>query len=253
MVQIRLVGAAFFALVAGCGSPAGGARSRAPAGGGGADTAADSGGADGGGAGDGGGDDGADTADTGAPALVVDPRDFAASIVEYLPGEGAGYGQDRLPDVVLGRPQGGGNQGSLDVLSLGREGSIVLAFDGRGLVDGPGPDLLVFENPFPGWSETGVVALSDDGVEWHSFSCDAADAAGGFPGCAGVALVWAHPDNDIDPTDPAVAGGDAFDLAALGLARARFVRVTDSGANTYDGVAGGFDLDAIAIVHGEDR
>ncbi|MFN9910046.1 MAG: cell surface protein, partial [bacterium] len=68
----------------------------------------------------------------------------------------------------------------------------------------------------------------------------------------GVESVWAHPDNGLDPTDPAVAGGDAFDLAALGLPRARFVRVVDSGLNPYEGVAGGFDLDAIAIVNGED-
>jgi hypothetical protein len=237
---------ALCALLAGCaagGGPAAGLGG--PAGG---DTApADTGG-------DGGGD-GVDTAppdDTGGSPLVVDPRDFAASIVAFVPGEGAGYGQDRLPDVVLGRPQGGGGQGSLDVLSLGRDGSIVLAFDGRGLVDGPGPDLLVFENPFPGWLETGIVSVSEDGAAWHTFPCAATDAAGGFPGCAGVESVWAHPDNGLDPTDPAVAGGDAFDLAALGLPRARFVRVVDSGLNPYEGVAGGFDLDAIAIVNGED-
>jgi len=187
--------------------------------------------------------------DGGGTSSALNP--FAASIVRYSPGEGAGFGQDQLPDIVLGPPQGLGEQGSLHVLSLGRGGELVLAFDGLELVDGPGPDLLVFENPFPGWTETAVVAVSEDGVEWHSFPCAADDAAGGFPGCAGVGLVWSHPDNGIDPTDPAVAGGDAFDLADLGLARARFVRVTDSGANSYDGVAGGHDLDAIAIVNGE--
>jgi hypothetical protein len=48
----------------------------------------------------------------------------------------------------------------------------------------------------------------------------------------------------IDPTDPATAGGDPFDLADLGLAAARYVRVTD---RPGDGAV--FDLDAVSIVH----
>jgi hypothetical protein len=65
-----------------------------------------------------------------------------------------------------------------------------------------------------------------------------------------VGIVYAGPEG-TDPTDPAAAGGDAFDLADIGVAHARFVRITDSGANTYDGETGGFDLDAIAVVNGE--
>ena len=180
------------------------------------------------------------------------PDPFADAVVSYSPGAGAGFGQDGYPDVVLGAPEGGGETASLDVLSLGQEGEIVLTFDDIGLVDGEGPDLLVFENPFTGWPETGTVAASEDGITWAEWPCDGADEAGGYPGCAGVGLVWAASDNDVDPTDPETAGGDAFDLADLGLARARFVRIRDTGLNSYDGVAGGFDLDAIAIVNGED-
>ncbi len=192
-----------------------------------------------------------DTADTASTPAWDGPWPFADSVVSWTPGEGAGYGQDRFPDVVLGPPrppEGGG--GSLDVLSLGRAGEIVLGFRDRVLVDGPGPDLLVFENPFAGWVETAFVAVSDDGVTWSEWPCDPADAAGGYPGCAGVAPVLASPGSGIDPTDPAVAGGDAFDLAALGVSRARWVRIRDSGANTYAGTGGGFDLDAVAIVNG---
>lgn len=199
--------------------------------------------------GDGGGDGGGSVTDGGTDGGGSGPNPFAASIVRFSPGEGAGFGQDQLPDVVLGSPEGGGKVGSLDVLSLGREGVIELGFDGIELVDGEGPDLLVFENPFPGWYETGVVAVSEDGKTWWEWPCVASDADGMYPGCAGVGLVWATSDNGVDATDPAVAGGDAFDLADLGLARARFVRVRDSGVNSYDGVAGGFDLDAIAAVH----
>lgn len=189
-----------------------------------------------------GGDDGLD--DSG-------PDPFADLVVSFEPGDGAGFGADLFPDVVLGAPTGAGDAGSLDVLSLGRTGEIILSFDDIGIVDGEGPDLLVFENPFTGWPETGHVAVSEDGETWHEWDCDPLDEAGGFPGCAGVGLVWTHPDNDIDPTDPETAGGDAFDLAELGVERALFVRIRDSGANTYDGTSGGFDLDAIAVVNGE--
>jgi len=195
-------------------------------------------------------DDSGPSAETGDSAAVdPGPDPFADLIVSFEPGENAGFGQDQLPDVVLGSPEGAGESGSLDVLSLGREGRIVLGFDDIGIVDGDGPDLLVFENPFPGWLETGEVSVSEDGETWETWPCDAASE--GSPGCAGLEQVWANSDNDIDPTDPETAGGDAFDLADLGLERARYVAIEDSGANSYDGVAGGFDLDAIAIVHGE--
>jgi hypothetical protein len=62
--------------------------------------------------------------------------------------------------------------------------------------------------------------------------------------------VLANPDeNTIDPTDPAVAGGDAFDLADLGVSEARYVRITDRIDLT--GSSGTFDLDAVSIVHAQ--
>lgn len=144
--------------------------------------------------------------------------------------------------------------GSLNVLSLGRGGSIVVEFTDIELVDGPGVDLLVFENPFDSpagrFIETGVVAVSEDGRTWYEFPCDTTRAAEGYPGCAGVRQVYASPENGIAATDPATAGGDGFDLGTLGVTRARFVRIRDSGANEYDGISGGFDLDAVAVVNG---
>ena len=193
-------------------------------------------------------DSGEDTDDTGEepcepPTYGSNP--FASSIVEYLPGEGAGFGQDSLPDIVLGPPLGAGeNSGSLDVLTLGHEGEIILAFD-VAIINGPGPDIIVYENPFIGFPETGVVAASVDGETWYAWPCDAANEVELFPGCAGVTPSLSHPDNCIDATDPSVAGGDHFDLADIGLETANYIRVQDSGYNEY----GGFDLDAIAIVH----
>jgi hypothetical protein len=187
--------------------------------------------------------------DAGLPPRTADP--FADRVVSFSPGPGAGYGQDRFPEVVLGPPRGGGaGQGSLDVLSLGREGSIVLALDDGVLVDGPGVDLLVFENAFIGFPETGFVAVSDDGVLWHEWPCEPENADAGYPQCAGVHPVFANPSQGISATDPAVAGGDGFDLAELGVTRARLVRIRDSGKNrSYAPPSAGFDLDGIAVVH----
>jgi hypothetical protein len=179
---------------------------------------------------------------------------YADRVVSFEPGACAGFGQDDLPEVVLGPPRGAGERaGSLDVVSLGEGGLIVLAFDDLGLVDGEGPDLLVFENAFVGWPETGFVAASADGEAWAEWPCDPEDPEAGYPGCAGVNPVYANGEEAIDPTDPAVAGGDAFDLADIGLDQAWYVRIRDSGRNSCAADTGGFDLDAIAVVNGVAR
>jgi hypothetical protein len=186
-----------------------------------------------------------------APGRPADP--FADAVVSFTPGPGAGFGQDRLPDIVLGPPQGRGpSSGSLDVLSLGRGGVIVLRFDDLVAIDGPGADLLVFENPFPGFPETGVVAASEDGETFFEWPCLPKSPDGKYPGCAGVNPVLSSPENGVPATDPAQAGGDAYDLKDLGLQRARYLRIRDSAGNSiYASPAGGFDLDAVAVVNGE--
>lgn len=183
--------------------------------------------------------------------LEVDAGDpWADRVVRFVPGAGAGFGQDLFPGVVLGAPSGGGEtSGSLNVLSLGKDGVIELEFVDLIAIDGPGVDLLVFENAFTGFLETGVVEVSADGLEWRKFPCAAA-LDGGVTGCAGTRPVFGNPDQGISGTDPSVAGGDGFDLAEVGLSSARFVRITDSGANRFYGPpGGGFDLDAVAVVN----
>ncbi|MDH5490602.1 MAG: cell surface protein [Myxococcales bacterium] len=192
----------------------------------------------------------------GEPTLLGQP--FAADIRSFSPGPGAGFGQSELPQIVLGPPRGGGARaGSTDVLSLGVGGELVLSL-GVVAVDGPGPDVIVFENAFAfgalaTFAEPATVAFSEDGVDFVDFPC-ALDPASGYPGCAGIRPVFANADtNTLDPLDPAVAGGDAFDLAEIGMSRARFVRLRDSGlalGPAGDGSAG-FDLDAISVVHAE--
>jgi hypothetical protein len=182
---------------------------------------------------------------------------FAVGVVDFTPGERAGFGQDRLPFVVLGPPEGGGlDRGSLDVLSLGVGGSVVLEL-GIEIVDAEGVDFVVFENPFRFggigiFVEPGLVAVSEDGVTFVEHACDAEGEAG-YEGCAGVTPVEANAtENTLSPTDFPACGGDGFDLAEFGVARARFVRIRDAGIDRGFGTDnGGFDLDAIAVVHGE--
>lgn len=188
------------------------------------------------------------------------PPPYAESVESFQPGEAAGYNEAKLPDIVLGPPRGKGNSaGSLDVLSLGVHGEIVLGFGDQVIVDGPGADLIVFENPFwPGedasqvFAELGEVSVSEDGKTWHSFTCDTAgDGNARFPGCAGFTPTLEYDAETLIPLDPERTGGDAFDLAELNVERARFVKIRDLA--TLEGAApsAGFDLDAVGIVNAE--
>ncbi|MEW5848687.1 MAG: cell surface protein [Myxococcota bacterium] len=178
---------------------------------------------------------------------------YVVEVVEVHYGEGAGFGQSRMPNVVLGPPQGGGEyRGSLDVVSLGVGGSITVRL-GSDVVDGDGADFVVFENAFrvtgsqDFYREPGEVAVSEDGVTFTTFPCD---VTAPYPGCAGVNPVYAPgPDGGISPVDVAQAGGDAFDLSSINISRARFVRITDRSTDPGTSNQAGFDLDAVAVIH----
>src|SRR5438309_7431169 len=72
----------------------------------------------------------------------------ADRVVGYTIGTGGGAREADLPRVVLGGPRGAGAfQGSMDTFSLGLGRSIVLEFTDNVVVDGPGPDFTVFEDP----------------------------------------------------------------------------------------------------------
>jgi hypothetical protein len=195
-------------------------------------------------------------------ALDEDAASCAAvEVVRFDPGDGAGYGSGRLPDVVLGPPDGGKtSEGSLDVVSLGVAGEIVLRL-GCDVVDGDGVDLVVYENAFVvgstgrAFAEPAEVAVSDDGVMFHAFPCTPPDGQvaldDGDDGCAGLAPVQANVDNGLVGVFPD-GGGDGFDLQSIGVSAARFVRLRDL---SVAGAApqAGFDLDAVsARVRGYD-
>ncbi len=192
-----------------------------------------------------------------APGWVCpDTLPYASEVVSFTPGVDAGYGQLAMPSVVLGPPpEGPPTAGSLDVVSLGVGGEIVLSFGERAIVDGPGPDLIVWENVFQVgadpdavFAELGEVAVSDDGETWTTFVCDPNDDIGYDVGCAGWRPRQAFDPCQVVPLVPEVVGGDGFDLADLGLAQARYVRIRDL-ATLGGAPSAGFDLDAVGGVH----
>jgi hypothetical protein len=202
-----------------------------------------------------------------ATAAGADP--FADAVVEQRAGTLGGGGAAGLPAIVLGPPRGGGAfEGSTDVFSLGLDGWIVLEFADDVVVDGPGPDLTVFENAFlprglvtqNPFAEPGRVSVSADGVHFVAFPCASA-APPFYPGCAGVYPVFANADDPgapsplvpttapiatlvgVDPdllAPPAGSGGDSFDLAEVGLHAIRFVRIDAQGIQPGLGGLAGF-------------
>lgn len=181
------------------------------------------------------------------------PLGFATEVVSFEFGEGASFGRENFPEAVLHGPEGGGCcQGSLQVVSLGDGGEVVLGFGERKIVDGPGADFAIFENAFHAgdeegeiFAEPGSIAVSGDGEEWIEFPCDPKEYAATH--CAGIAPVLANVvSGEGDAFDATKSGGDLFDLSDVGLSEARYVRVTD-----FAGDDAVFDLDAAAIFHGQ--
>lgn len=178
-----------------------------------------------------------------------------------MPGDCAGFGAESMPDIVFGPPWGAGDHmGSLDVVSLGQGGSIVLGFEPRAIADGPGADFIVFENAFfvggnssMPFAELAEVSVSEDGMTWKAFPCTQAEYP--YGACSGWKPVYSSPQNGISPSDPAKAGGEAYDLADVGMTRAKYVRIRDMGQTTCPTDPSkkttnlGYDLDAIAIVN----
>ncbi len=215
----------------------------------------------------------------------TEPNRFATTVVELNFGEDhhAGYID---PNMVLGGPHGKGELiGSLNVLSLGKNGNITLGFDVT-ITDKQGMDFIVFENPFhlsaqqdQIYAELMYVEVSTDGVNFARFPSISNTLGPGmiYPddvtNLAGVNPVYAHIDeNDIDPFNPDTAGGDAFDLSDLldhpmvqsgvvDLQNIRYIRLIDivgdgsnldsNGNPIYDAIDmdNGADIDAISVIN----
>ena len=104
------------------------------------------------------------------------------------------------------------------------------------------------------------------------FPCALDDSVNFYPGCAGIHPVFANADDPSSPSattptttpiasmvglplaplplPPPGSGGDSFDLADVGLDRARFVRIISGpGALPAGDGQAGFDLDAVVAVN----
>jgi len=208
------------------------------------------------------------------------------------------YGTDRDSDFAnplnaLGPPQSFDDQGlggSVHVLNLGVGGCVTVEFTDNVIYDGPGYDFVIFENPFyiggdfsRVYLEPGFVFVSSDGDEYTSFPVNyippvpplpfGDDSPDHYVNFAGVRPVFSNPSNGIDPLNPAVSGGDAFDLAlirddaeqrGIDLQNIRFIRIEDVRRRedadkdgdiipgTTNPLVNGFDLDAIAAIHSKE-
>lgn len=182
-------------------------------------------------------------------------QDFIQSINSFEPGPNAGFGQNFLPTIILGAPQGGGNEnGGLDVVSLGDHGKIIVDTFPCEIVDQAGADFIVFENPFfignqenDPFAEPAIISISEDGKNFTPFPCLSDHYP--YTGCAGWHPVFSNSQNGINPFDPDKAGGDVFDLADIGVAKARYIKIEDVSNGGFP-PSKGFDLDAVAVVHG---
>ncbi|WP_412061082.1 hypothetical protein [Rubrivirga sp. IMCC45206] len=156
-----------------------------------------------------------------AAATAADYDVFADAVVtdgvvvttQGFPDPAGALGAFQVLDPAKAPPVTGIGVGGFVVLDLGA---------GEGVVDGPGPDLLVVESDGTvlaagfGFAEPGEVAVSD------------------MPGGPFVSL-------------GEVNGTGLFDLAGSGLRSARYVRVTDTGGAPPSG----FDLNGVAAVNAE--
>ncbi|MCX7877398.1 MAG: T9SS type A sorting domain-containing protein, partial [Ignavibacteria bacterium] len=185
--------------------------------------------------------------------------------VTFGPNYSPGYGPDNqyFPQCIYGRHDTAARYnipsfGPQNLLSLGTGGTIVLRFR-RAIVNRPGPDFTVFENPFQYgadstyvFSEVGIVGVSRNGVTFTEFHYRWDTIASGryrYYNLAGATPVngLAGPFNWGSPWQ-GYSGGDSFDLDSLGIDSVYFVRIRDAANLVPDGGVA-FDLDAIAVIN----
>jgi len=159
---------------------------------------------------------------------------LADTVVEAPGDTGDGFGD--ASHAIDGVHGAGAQEGNADdVFSLGYETGendyIILSWSGRRVANGAGADFAVFENAFfygggaEAFMDLAVVSVSRDGVTWavfpHDYLADDETVYSALPedwsGFAGkTPSLLNDATNPVDPFDGAAAGGDEFDLDALG-------------------------------------
>lgn len=172
------------------------------------------------------------------------------TVRRFVPGVGqnAGQGPVFFPSNIFTGPDPSGtvDKPSTDprfICSLGMGGVIEVGFTRAVVVDGPGPDFVVYENAFAYgngrvYAEPAIVSVSRDGHTWTPFACEVGST---LAGCAGVTPLR----------------GDMFDLADVGIDSVRWIRIEDRTADVlanrahpfYDPTLTGFDLDVVVAIN----
>lgn len=213
------------------------------------------------------------------PSLATAQSPFAGFVVAHNTNGNAGGGIFN-PLNALGAPGG-----ATSVHSLGIAGDLTLGFSPP-LIDRPGADLIVGENPFrlgstwwQSFAETAFVEVSSNGVDFARFPARYFGApvsagafgtvpVGAYGNLGGQTPVLATTPGS-DALDVVEAGGDAFDLADLAthplvlatlvdlqaIAYVRLVDVVDGtsldsvGVPIFDSGSGSADIDAVTAIH----
>ncbi len=189
---------------------------------------------------------------------------YIDTVLSLKPGTVQNAGQDfeSFPMNIFGPPSALAKytvpaSDPKDICSIGMDGEIIVANKSHFIIDGPGPDFTIFENAFMRladsmiFAEPGIVSVSENGIDFIEFPYDTIS----LDGCAGVGPT----NGDKDPFNPIESGGNSFDLASIGLTKAKYIKIKDiTRVVTYDTqhkyysplfIVSGFDLDAVAIIN----
>lgn len=145
-----------------------------------------------------------------------------------------------------------------EILSIGLNGEIVVGLTNNLIIDKEGDDFTVFENTFINqfneviYAEPAIISVSKDGINYIEFPYDILT----LDGLAGTKPTI----GSNNPFNPLKSGGNAFDLAKIGIDSVRYIKIKDITEQilnnpehpNYDPTLSGFDLDAIAIINHTD-
>lgn len=189
-------------------------------------------------------------------------KGYIDTVYSFTPGryiDNPNY-HDYFPENIFGPPSPKATvqvpaSSMADVLPIGFEGEIIIGFKGKALINGPGYDFIIFENPFINpinkgiFAEPGIVSVSQDGINFIEFPHN----PNSLDGLAGLTPVNGNRDPFIHPA----CGGDAFDLETIGLSFITHIKIKDT-TNIVTSlpkdhkyynpqhILSGFDLDAVS-------
>lgn len=145
-----------------------------------------------------------------------------------------------------------------EILSIGLNGEIIVGLKHNLIIDKDGADFTIFENTFINqfnevvYAEPAIISVSKDGINYIEFPYDILT----LEGLAGTKPTI----GSNNPFNPLKSGGNAFDLATIGIDSVRYIKIKDiteqilnnPDHSNYDPTLSGFDLDAVAIINHTD-